>query len=130
MVSFWEIYVDDMLKSKVFYCDIIGLEVVREQDDFIVLQKNDAKIHICPREDMPEYLKVQRTRSIAGGVEFCFETTDIQSIYSQALSSGYPIFEKLTDQPWGKTDFRVIDPDGAYIRVSSPRTRTNACLKD
>ncbi|HCF1493361.1 TPA: VOC family protein [Pseudomonas aeruginosa] len=130
MLSFWEIYVHDMFKAKAFYTNVIGLEVVREQDDFIVLQRNGAKIHLCPREDMPEYLRSKGMESLGAGVEFCFETTDIQAVYSRALSSGYPIFEQLTDQPWGKTDFRLIDPDGAYIRVSSPRTRANLCLKN
>jgi hypothetical protein len=28
-------------------------------------------------------------------------------------------FEPLSARPWGQTDFRLIDPDGYYIRVTS-----------
>jgi hypothetical protein len=26
--------------------------------------------------------------------------------------------EPLTDRPWGLRDFRVVDPDGYYLRVT------------
>jgi hypothetical protein len=26
----------------------------------------------------------------------------------------------MTEQPWGMTDFRLVDPDGCYIRVTAP----------
>ncbi len=29
------------------------------------------------------------------------------------------LLEQLDDRPWGRTDFRVIDPDGYYVRVTS-----------
>lgn len=118
-----------MQKAKFFYMQVIGLNLVREQDDFIVLQKGHAKIHICPSEDMPEYLKMSGFERIGAGVEFCFEIEDVHGAYANAMRSGYPILEPLHDQPWGKTDFRVVDPDGSYVRVTGPRNRPNKCLK-
>jgi hypothetical protein len=29
------------------------------------------------------------------------------------------VAEELTSRPWGLTDFRLADPDGYYIRVTS-----------
>jgi hypothetical protein len=29
--------------------------------------------------------------------------------------------DPLRDQPWGRTDFRMFDPDGVYVRVTGQR---------
>jgi uncharacterized glyoxalase superfamily protein PhnB len=32
---------------------------------------------------------------------------------------GSRMVEPLAARPWGQTDFRLIDPDGYYVRVTS-----------
>lgn len=129
MNSFWEIYVADMLASKRFYMEVIGLDLVREQDDFIVLAKGNSKLHICPAADLPEYLIGSQFKRIGSNIEFCFEVENIHSHFERAERSGWQLHERLQKQPWGKTDYRVIDPDGAYIRITSPRHSENKNLK-
>jgi lactoylglutathione lyase len=58
------------------------------------------------------------------GVEIVVEVDDVEAAYAQArdaaLQRGGQI-EPLATRPWGQTDFRLIDPDGYYIRVTSAR---------
>jgi lactoylglutathione lyase len=35
------------------------------------------------------------------------------------LDSGHPVFELPQQRPWGLWDFRIVDPDGYYLRVTS-----------
>ncbi len=56
------------------------------------------------------------------GVEICLYVEDhaLEPLYHRALTHSKTRTEELTMQPWGVRDFRVIDPDGYYVRVSSP----------
>lgn len=53
------------------------------------------------------------------GVEVVLEVIDLAG-YEQRARSAKAIFEPLQRRPWGLEDFRVIDPDGYYIRVTQP----------
>ena len=55
------------------------------------------------------------------GVEIVLEVDDIKATYEQVRKSGYNIHEPLQDQYWGLTDFRMIDPSGYYLRITSRR---------
>jgi lactoylglutathione lyase len=35
------------------------------------------------------------------------------------LDSGYTVFEPPQQRSWGLRDFRIVDPDGYYLRVTS-----------
>lgn len=122
--QFWEIYVRDIAASERFYCRAIGLKTVRRHKDFAVLTAGPVKVHLCRVEDAPDPLAPVEGR-IGNGIEFCFVVSDIDEAYRRASESGYPVHEPLTEQDWGKTDFRMLDPDGAYVRVTTPRTRPN-----
>jgi lactoylglutathione lyase len=58
------------------------------------------------------------------GVEIVLEVDDIGGFFkraeAQVRNRGGQI-QALTAQPWGFRDFRVIDPDGYYVRVTESR---------
>jgi lactoylglutathione lyase len=39
-------------------------------------------------------------------------------VRQQVEAAGYPIAEPLQDRPWGLRDFRLLDPDDYYLRVT------------
>ena len=119
--QFWEVYVSDIAASERFYCQALGLTTIRRQEDYAVLAAGPVRVHLCPADDAPDDLSPVVGR-IGNGVEFCFVVSDVVGAYRRASRSGYPILEHLTDQDWGKTDFRLRDPDGAYIRITTPRS--------
>lgn len=123
MRFFFEIFVQDLGLSRAFYANTIGLGVTHESPAFIVLEKDEAKLHLVSRDHLPA---AQRRRGCVGmpaacAVELCFEVPDIVAAYDQARQSGHPITDPLRDQPWGRTDFRMFDPDGVYVRVTGQR---------
>ncbi|NJO32312.1 MAG: hypothetical protein HC869_03475 [Rhodospirillales bacterium] len=131
MKQFWEIYAADVEKSAQFYTEAVGLEVTRQHVDFVVVQCGAVKLHICSIADLPLPLQNgSQNGSLGSRTEFCFEVDDIQEAYSRAQSSRFEILESLQEQLWGKTDFRMIDPDGAYIRITTPRLGENVYEKD
>ena len=34
-------------------------------------------------------------------------------------AAGWPLEQDLQDRAWGLTDFRVVDPAGYYLRITS-----------
>lgn len=46
---------------------------------------------------------------------------DLDAAYRSCREAG-AVVEGLTDRPWGLTGFRITDPDGHYIRLTSAIT--------
>lgn len=55
------------------------------------------------------------------GSEIVLRVDDVAAEHGRALASGWPIADPLQERPWGLVDFRVFDPSGQYIRVTSDR---------
>jgi uncharacterized glyoxalase superfamily protein PhnB len=47
------------------------------------------------------------------------EVDDVAAERDRVVAAGWPLEEDLANRPWGLTHFRIIDPDGYYLRVTS-----------
>lgn len=60
-------------------------------------------------------------------MEIVIEADDVDRAYAlargEAERHGGRI-EALDDRPWGARDFRLVDPDGYYVRVTSRSARS------
>jgi lactoylglutathione lyase len=124
-----ELFVEDMGESISFYRRVLGFEVVREEPgDYASLRSGYIRLGIGPIAKLPEtggYF----TRSIASqrrglGVEIVMEVDDLSVAHRRVLASGYPVFESPQQRPWGLWDFRIVDPDGYYVRIGSRAQET------
>ncbi|RLL48477.1 hypothetical protein D8M04_04255 [Oceanobacillus piezotolerans] len=59
------------------------------------------------------------SQKIGLGVEIVLEVEDVNDVYNKVVAKGYPIHTELTKRPWGMNDFRIMDPDGYYLRITS-----------
>jgi predicted enzyme related to lactoylglutathione lyase len=53
------------------------------------------------------------------GVEIVLEVADLAAERERVQRSGWPVAEEITERPWGLTDFRILDPDGYYLRITT-----------
>jgi len=51
-------------------------------------------------------------------VELVLEVDDVEAELDRVRSRGWPIEEELTVRPWGLRDFRLLDPNGYYLRIT------------
>jgi catechol 2,3-dioxygenase-like lactoylglutathione lyase family enzyme len=119
-----EFFVVDLERSTSFYTSVLGFSVVRRKPDgFTELALGDAIIALNDERILgPDHpARPASGERIGKGVEVVLVTEDVSDAYERVLASGWPISTPLTRQPWGMTDFRVLDPDGIYIRVTGPR---------
>ena len=120
MKLFVELFVTDLARSRDFYRDVLGFEVIRDEPAYVSLRLGEARINLGPFDGLREghYLAVPGIR-LGSRVEFCLEVADLEAAHQQVIAAGATIETPIRERPWGRTDFRLIDPDGAFWRITS-----------
>jgi len=117
-----ELFVRDVPRSVAFYRDVLGFVAERESAGYVPMSRGAARIALGAAADLPtqHYFRpdVSSTRPGAG-VEIVLEVDDVADEYARLVARGHAVLSPLRQQPWGLTDFRLADPDGYYIRVTS-----------
>lgn len=112
------IVVKDIEKSKRFYHDLFGLDMVLDNDGNMILTEGlvlqDEKIWrgFLKKDIIPE----------SNSCELYFEERDIEA-FVQKLEKLYPSVQyvnRLMTHSWGQKVIRFYDPDGNLIEVGTP----------
>ena len=117
-----ELFTDDLPASLNFYGRVLGFEKEAERPGgYTPLAKGSVRIALNLRSDLDEGHPIRRAahERPGQGVEIVLEVDDIEAMYHHVVSEKWPRSADLSQQPWGLTDFRVLDPDGYYWRVTS-----------
>ena len=112
------IVVKDIERSKKFYHDLFGLEMLVDFDgnmiltDGLVLQEEKYWKEFLQRDIIPEN----------NSSELYFEESEIET-FVEKLESLYPdviYVNRLMTHSWGQKVVRFYDPDGNLIEVGTP----------
>jgi predicted enzyme related to lactoylglutathione lyase len=123
----FELFVDDVERSVAFYAAVLGLRPPRDYDPqgYVPVSAGRLRIGLQRRGALSAEHHF-RPAHFAGprgvGVEIVVEVGDVDAAFARARDAavtGGGQVEPLAARPWGQTDFRLIDPDGYYIRVTS-----------
>ena len=122
MKSKFELFVDNPEKTVQFYQEMFGFEIIKSEDRYTEIKQGEVRIGIGSTNKLakdhhfnPE-IKTQRKGL---GVEIVFEVDDVDEVHKHIQGKNYPIETKMRMREWGKKDFRIADPDGYYIRVTT-----------
>lgn len=116
-----ELFVKSVPESADFYRRVLGFEAVSHQPDgYSVLRLGGVQLSLEARASLPDDHPIKpRADERAGlAVEIVLEVDDLDAAYARALAAGWPISEPIAQRPWGTRDFRVVDPNGLYIRIN------------
>jgi lactoylglutathione lyase len=58
-------------------------------------------------------------RAVPQGVELVVEVDDLHAERDAVAAAGWPLAAEIERQPWGLDDFRLLDPDGYPIRLTT-----------
>ena len=118
-----EIFVSDFERSRAFY-ESLGFSMVRQWHDWAMLVLGDNLLDLQGDEHAvagPHYFTPEIGRFPRGtGVEISIEVQEIDAMYDLARSLGVDIVKAIQDRPWKARDFRIADPDGYFIRFTTP----------
>lgn len=121
-----KLFVDDVERSLAFYTGVLDFRVSEQAEDgFTALARGDAAISLNRRQSLPADHPVQARSGepLGRGVEVVLYVEDVQATYEGVVASGWPRSSELLLRPWGERDFRVLDPDGYYLRISNSATQ-------
>jgi lactoylglutathione lyase len=122
----FELFVADRDKSVDFYTSVLGFEVRRLDESYAMLTCGGVVLGLGRQADLPEtgegpgFTQQRLARDRGAGVEIVLETPDLEALYERVQRSGYQLAAPMQDRPWGLRDFRVADPDGYYLRITTP----------
>jgi lactoylglutathione lyase len=119
-----ELFALDMEAAVAFYTRVLSFELARhEPGDYASLRLGGVVLGIGPVAKLPEeggyFGREIATLRRGLGVEIVIEVEDVEGWHERVADSGHPILEPLQERPWGLRDFRVSDPDGYYLRITS-----------
>ena len=115
------IVVKDIEKSRKFYHDLFGLNVVLDNDGNMILTEGlvlqDEKIwrDFLGKDIVPE----------SNSCELYFEEKNIEA-FVEKLEKNYPSLKyanRLMTHSWGQKVIRFYDPDGNLIEVGTPTVK-------
>lgn len=125
----FELFVSEVAKTVRFYQATLGLNPPEghELEGYVPLSSGVVTIGV----QRPDGLHAGHHFSpanLAGprgvGVEIVIEVADVDAAYLTASANAAihgGTCEDIKERPWKTKDFRLIDPDGYYIRVTSLR---------
>ena len=121
-----ELYVRDAATYAPLLEDVFGLTARRVSPAVVIYEGGATLILHEGGADLPADhpfaapLRADDPRGL--GVEICLEVEDIAAAYAQvAALAGFRVTTPLGPRPWGLQDFRVLTPDGYYLRIMEPR---------
>lgn len=116
--------VRDLERAVQFYAQALGFKRVIVNPAFVLMYRGSLVIGL-KSDDLLWHPQVEGPPGeeiIRGvGVELVLEVTDVEFFYTQVQQAGVTIHEPLTERPWEAQDFRLLDPEGYYWRITSPR---------
>lgn len=110
--------VTDIVKSKEFYMDMFGLEIVEDYGEKVVF---DGGFSLQESFDWLVGISASAIKYKANNMELYFEEEDIIRFIDRLKK--YPkvkLMHPLKLSPWGQRVIRLYDPDGHIIEVGEP----------
>ena len=118
-----ELFTSNIDKTVNFYQDVLGFKSLKSSNsNYQPIQKGQVILGIGLLESLGSnhyFNSYQGDIQFGYGVEIVLEVEDINLAYNKAKMANVDIESELKTQPWGLTDFRLTDPNGYYIRVTS-----------
>ena len=114
-----EIFPRDLDPTVDFYTRVLRFRLDRDErqaeSPYVALRRGEVLLGAASRDVAvsPDH------RRPPTGVELVLEVEDVLGELDYVRGQGWPVEEDLVARPWGLRDFRVLDPSGYYLRLTS-----------
>lgn len=122
-----ELLVSNLDKSRRFWIDLCGFEVVyqREDEGFVFLDREGAQFMLEEIRDADAWITGPLEPPLGRGVNFEVKVTSIDRPHKRLVDAGWPLYRapqerwyRSDDKEIGVRQFLVQDPDGYLLRFS------------
>ncbi len=105
-------------ETKSFYTEVLKMEVVFENDFYLLLKVKDGTDQISfllPHHESQQPLFQPPFNG--KGAYLTIEVDDVDHVYQQMKEMKIPIAITLRDEPWGDRHFAIVDPNCIGIDI-------------
>jgi lactoylglutathione lyase len=114
-----EIFPDDLDVFLDFYVRVLRFTIVadRRDDDppYVAVRRDHVRIGAARVASGVD----RSARALPTGTEIVLEADDVVLERNAVVAAGWPLASDLEPRRWGLTDFRLFDPDGYFLRITS-----------
>lgn len=111
------LFVKDIELSKTFYTKLIGLSVVHDFGNNVILS---GGISIWQIQQSHIISKELETVSNSNRFELYFEAENIDEINLKLEQNSVTLLHPIHTEPWGQRTIRFFDPDSHLIEIGEP----------
>jgi lactoylglutathione lyase len=114
-----EIFPSDLQRMIDFYSSILGFTLIKHQGEYAYLRRDAIFIGAIEVPSSETLEEKARYRQPNKGIEIVIEVDDLESERDSIVDKGWKLDADIHSQPWGLRDFRLVDPDGYYLRITT-----------
>lgn len=116
----FEIFPADLDRTVEFYVHVLRFDLLRDERDeapaYVSMRRGDVRLGALRQlAEVPT-----RARRPPVGIELVLEVDELERERDLIRAAGWVLEEDITARPWGLRDFRLLDPDGHYWRITTP----------
>jgi lactoylglutathione lyase len=116
----FEVFPADLERCITFYTRVLCFTLVQRKGGYAYFQRDS--IFIGADQSNFELGDLQRadrsSRKPPTGVEIVIEVDDLVAERNRVVEEGWTLDADIKLQEWGLKDFRIMDPDGFYLRIT------------
>ena len=107
--------VADMEQTLDFYTSLLGFAVTMKSPEYSIVERDGATIHFMKAADETVM------KAVRGHTEIYIEVDDIQPLWEHVdTHRGSHKIKDLFEQPYGMTEFHIVDPNDCLVFVGQP----------
>ncbi|UGU17274.1 VOC family protein [Sinomicrobium kalidii] len=106
------IYSDDVEKSRQFYAEFLGMELVMDMGWILTFASAEN-----PTAQLSVFENNKKEPLNNSSIFFSIEVSDVDKLYESAKEQSWEIVYPITNEPWGVRRFFVKDPNGATVNL-------------
>lgn len=117
-----ELYVKDIEKSLHFYQHVLGLELFGRNERCGRFNYDCFSLLVTSEKVLDEhhyFNQEGKSEKKGNGFELIIVVDSLEKVYEKCVEQQYPIQVDVETYPWGMRGFKVTDPDGYFLRITS-----------
>ncbi|KAL6248956.1 hypothetical protein RBB50_004019 [Rhinocladiella similis] len=114
-----ELFPSDLGRMIDFYSGVLQFKLLKRQGAYAYLQRDNIFIGAIETPSSDTLEQKQIYRSPNKGIEIVFAVDELKHERDFIVSKGWQLDADIAVQPWGLEDFRLTDPDGYYLRITT-----------
>jgi catechol 2,3-dioxygenase-like lactoylglutathione lyase family enzyme len=126
-VDFITLFVEDLGRSKAFYHDVFGLQLVFEDENSAVFRFANTGINLLRTQAAEELINPGTVASRDAGARFVFTigVEDVDAVCAELAARGVDLLNGPVNRPWGVRTASLTDPGGHIWEIAEDLPRAD-----